>query len=227
MTRKTNATNHQTNRHFYDRISDAYDAISDANEHTAREAGEQLLNVAAGERVLEVGFGTGNSLIHLANAVGTTGKVSGLDVSAGMQQVAQAKLERAGVGDLVELRVGDAIAMPWPDSSFYAVFFSFTLELFSEQDLTVVLHEVRRVLKPGGRVVVVGMATVRDDENESLLEKTYQWMHRHFPHIVDCRPIDAVALLTSNGFAVRHESRMDIWTMPVAAVLATSEAEAV
>ena len=52
------------------------------------------------------------------------------------------------------------------------------------------------------------------------MEKTYQWMHRHFPHIVDCRPIDAVALLQANEFAIEEERRMEIWTMPVAAILA-------
>ena len=45
-----------TNQSFYDRISHAYDLISDAGEHKARETGEQTLDVQAGERVLEIGY---------------------------------------------------------------------------------------------------------------------------------------------------------------------------
>ena len=77
-----------TNQSFYDRISHAYDLISDAGEHKARETGELALDIQAGEHVLEIGYGTGNSMIHLAEAVGDSGTVAGIDVSTGMQQVA-------------------------------------------------------------------------------------------------------------------------------------------
>ncbi|MEO8166149.1 MAG: hypothetical protein ABI619_12210, partial [Betaproteobacteria bacterium] len=49
---------------------------------------------------------------------------------------------------------------------------------------------VRRVLKPGGRFGTVSMATTPPGQTDSLLERTYKWMHEHFPHIVDCQPID-------------------------------------
>jgi hypothetical protein len=55
-------------RKFYDRISNVYDALADANEHTARKKGLALLAVQRGESVLEIGFGTGHSLVALAEA---------------------------------------------------------------------------------------------------------------------------------------------------------------
>jgi hypothetical protein len=64
------------------------------------------------------------------------------------------------------------------------------------------------------------MATVKPGDKPSALERTYVWMHRHFPHIVDCRPIDLAALLAGAGFEVVKEIRLDIWLMPIAAVLA-------
>ncbi len=213
---------HVSNKHFYDRISHAYDAIADDNEHAAREIGEKMLDVQTGERVLEIGFGTGNSLLHFARMVGDAGKACGVDVSSGMLAVAEQKIEEAGLGEIVELKIGDAVAVPWSDGEFDAAFLSFTLELFSEQDVPRVLSEVRRVLRPGGRLAVVSMATVADDERESVLEKSYKWMHRHFPHIVDCRPIDVVSLLAESGFTIQQEQRLSIWTMPVTAVLAKS-----
>lgn len=211
---------HSTNKTFHDRISHAYDSIADSNEHAARELGERLLQVTSGQKVLELGFGTGNSIMHLAEQVGNNGHVSGLDVSDGMRRVAQKKVDSTGFSHRVELRVGDAVAVPWDNESFDAVFCSFTLELFSDEDIRKVLKEVCRVLKSDGRFCVVGMASVRPTENESFLERTYQWMHRHFPHIVDCRPIDSVSLLKANSFQIQDEDRSSIWGMPVAAVLA-------
>ena len=79
------------NHAFYDRISHAYDAISDASEHRARECGEASLQIQPGWRILEIGAGTGNSLANLAAAVGPQGDVVGLDISSGMIQVAARK----------------------------------------------------------------------------------------------------------------------------------------
>ena len=216
------ATNdsHSTNKHFYDRISAFYDSIANANEHTARELGESLLTLQSGESVLEIGFGTGNSILNLAAKVGQQGRVCGVDVSEGMRSVAQAKIDKAGAADSVELKVGDAIKLDWPDAAFDAVFMSFTLELFEEVDIAPVLQECKRVLKPDGRLGVVGMATVKPGEHESALEKTYVWMHRHFPHIVDCRPLDFNSVVQNAGFTVKQEKRIEIWTMPVAAIVA-------
>ncbi len=210
-----------TNQSFYDRISHAYDLISDAGEHKAREQGEQTLNVQSGENVLEIGFGTGNTLLHLAEAVGESGRVSGIDVSTGMLEVATRKVESKGLADRVDLSVGDARQLPYEDDSFDAVFASFTLELFSLNDIPAVLAEVARVLKPGGRLGVVSMATVQEGEKASALEKTYVWMHQHFPHIVDCQPIDVVELVEGAGLQVQEKVEMTIWTMPVRCVVAT------
>ena len=210
-----------TNQSFYDRISHAYDLISDAGEHKAREQGEQTLNVQPGEHVLEIGYGTGNTMIHLATAVGPSGKVSGIDVSTGMRDVATRKLASKGFADRVDLGVGDARHLPYEDDQFDAVFASFTLELFPLDDIPAVLAEVSRVLKPEGRVGLVSMATVQPGDKPSGLEKTYVWMHQHFPHIVDCQPIDVVGLVEKAGLNVQQKVEMTIWTMPVRCVVAT------
>lgn len=210
----------RTNKDFYDHISGMYDALADSSEHAARELGEQLLNLQPGEQVLEIGFGTGNSLLHLAQAVSPNGKVVGIDVSEGMQRVAQKKVDDAGLTAVVDLEVDNAVSLSQADDSFDAAYMSFTLELFSEEDTTAVLREIKRILRPGGRLAVVSMAIVQEGEHESVLEKTYKWMHRHFPHIVDCRPIDPAQLLQHAGLELVEQKRIEIWTMPVAAVLA-------
>ena len=99
-------------RKFYDRISHAYDAIADGGEHKARERGLELLDVQPGESVLEIGFGTGHSLVTFAEAVGENGKVVGVDISSGMRDVSTRRLEKAGMQDRVKLHVTPVPPLP-------------------------------------------------------------------------------------------------------------------
>ena len=208
-------------RKFYDRISHAYDAIADGGEHKARERGLEVLKIGPGEQVLEIGFGTGHSLVTFAEAVSDSGKVVGIDISAGMRDVSAKRLEKAGVQDRVELHV--APVPPFPDNlgEFDAINMSFTLELFELDVIPEVLAECRKLLKPGGRLGVVSMATVPEDDKESMLEKTYKWMHTHFPHIVDCQPIPLEKMLEDAGYSLKVAERTKIFTMPVAIAVAT------
>lgn len=210
---------HESNRRFYDRIARAYDFIADTSERTVRQRGEELLALEPGERVLEIGFGTGNGVLELARLVGVKGHVAGIDISEGMAAVAERKVAEERIATPVDLRIGDARRMPFGDGVFDAAFTSFTLELFPAEDFAAVLGEIRRVLKPRGRLGVVSMTRVRKGEHESLMEQAYKWFHRHFPHIVDCRPIDPAAVLRTHGFEVTAEDRIEIWSLPVAAVV--------
>lgn len=215
------AAHHESNRHFYDRIANAYDLIADSNERAARQTGVRALALKPGESVLELGFGTGNEVLDLAALVGAEGKVAGIDISSGMLAVSQRKLAEAVPAPQapIDLRLGDARSLPFADNTFDAAYTSFTLELFPEGDIPLVLAEARRVLKPGGRIGIVSMATVRPENRVSGLEKTYIWMHRHFPHLVDCRPIDTEALVSAAGFEVASCEDLEIWTMPVRVVI--------
>jgi demethylmenaquinone methyltransferase/2-methoxy-6-polyprenyl-1,4-benzoquinol methylase len=209
-----------TTRHFYDRLSGAYDLLADSSEHASRDKGVELLAPRAGERILEIGFGTGHVLLQLAEQVGPQGRVDGVDISPGMQEVAQKRVEEAGMQDRVSLQVANTPPLPYDDDQFDAVFMSFTLELFPLTVIPQLLLEIGRVLKEGGRFANVSMAVVDPKlEHESVLERTYVWMHRHFPHIVDCQPINAGPLLMDAGFDISAEQRLDIWTMPVEAVV--------
>jgi demethylmenaquinone methyltransferase/2-methoxy-6-polyprenyl-1,4-benzoquinol methylase len=221
------ATDQHLTRNFYDRISNVYDSLADANEHTAREKGLQLLAVQPGESVLEIGFGTGHSLVALAEAAGPRGSIAGVDISEGMKKVARHRVDQAGVGDRVELHTAAVPPLPFEDASFDAVSMSFTLELFPLDVIPQVLAEIRRCLRPAGRLGVTAMSLAAGNASDSFLEKSYKWMHQHFPHIVDCQPIHARRFLQQAGFKVSQEERMEIWTMPVVALVGLKSREAV
>ena len=186
----------------------------------ARLAGVEALDIKTGEKVLEIGFGTGDEILDLAKLVGPQGKVCGIDISAGMLTVAQRKVTKEALETPIDLRVGDARQLPFADGSFDTAYSSFTLELFPDEDVPVVLAELRRVLRPGGRLAVVSMAKVKPGNKASVLERTYVCMHRLFPHIVDCRLIDVLAVVAVAGFRVLKQIDLEIRSMPVVVVVA-------
>jgi demethylmenaquinone methyltransferase/2-methoxy-6-polyprenyl-1,4-benzoquinol methylase len=207
-------------KNFYDRISHVYDLIADGGEHAARQRGLKLLDVQEGERVLEIGFGTGRSLRQIAEKVGSSELVHGIDISTGMEQVASKYLREHDLDGRVELTVGSVPPLPYENGSFDAVAISFTLELFPDDVIPQVLADSIRVLRPEGRIGIVSMAQVADGERESTAEKTYKWMHTHFPHIVDCRPIPLRHWVEQAGFIVDQNERIELFGMPVGIIVA-------
>jgi demethylmenaquinone methyltransferase/2-methoxy-6-polyprenyl-1,4-benzoquinol methylase len=207
-------------RTFYTRISSVYDALADRDEHLARQTGLRLLDAQPGEQVLEIGFGTGSSLVELAAAVGASGRVCGVDISPGMKAVAEQRLRSAAASATVDVRVAAVPPIPFGDETFSATFAAFTLELFPDDTIPTVLSEVRRTLGVNGRLGVVSMDTGTGEQRRRAPERIYVWMHRHFPHIVDCRPIDVERCLVDAGFTIERLERLEIWGLPVVACVA-------
>jgi len=205
----------QQTRRNYDRLSRWYDLFS-SSERRFSAAGLDLLDLRPGERVLEIGFGTGQALAELARA----GEVHGIDLSPGMLAVAQRRLARLGLGGRVHLQVGDATRLPYPAAHFQAVFMSFTLELFSETEMPRVLAECRRVLQADGRLGLVALV-----KEATSAVKIYEWFHARLPDLVDCRPIQLRPLLEAAGFEVRGAVQKRLWGLPAEAVLAFKRPE--
>ena len=200
---------------FYNKISRVYDLLSDRSEAPVRRAGLELLKARVGERVLEIGFGTGHSLMVLARAVGVKGKVFGLDLSDQMVKLAKANLAAARLLERARLRCGDAAQLPYAEGSMDAVFMSFTLELFDTPEIPKVLRECQRVLRPGGRIVVVGMS--KEGGHDPLIG-VFEWTHKHFPNFLDCRPIYVQKALEKAGFTIQKTLMKHMW-IPVEIIL--------
>ena len=145
----------------YDKISRWYDVLAECSERKPRNAGLQKLDAEEGETALEIGFGTGHGILALAQSVGNSGKVYGIDISEGMCNIAQSRVKGVGLSERVELKCSDAAKLPFEANFFDAVFMSFTLELFDTPEIPIVLHECQRVLRCGGRICVVALSKKR------------------------------------------------------------------
>ena len=143
-----------------------------------------------------------------------------------MKEVAEQRVRAASPAAAVRLSVAAVPPIPFSDSTFDAVFIAFTLELFPDDTIPLVLREVRRTLRLGGRLGIVSMALDTVEDHHGMPERIYAWMHRHFPHIVDCRPIDAERWLAQAGLAVARVERLEIWGLPVVVIVAHNESAA-
>ena len=107
-----------------------HDAIAGTSEHKFVLAGLESLACQEGETILELGFGTGRSLVSMAKRVSASGRIFGIDLSEGMLEIARRRVAGAGSSARVALQCGDARQLPFGKGCFDAVFMSFTLELF-------------------------------------------------------------------------------------------------
>lgn len=119
----------------------------------------------AGERLLDVGCGTGIVARTFAPHVGERGRVTGLDLNDDMLAVARSV--SAGIQPAIEWRQGDAAALPFADGAFDIVTCQYSMQFFP--DVSAALREMHRVLAPGGRVVLAVGRSV--DQN-----RAYGWI---------------------------------------------------
>jgi SAM-dependent methyltransferase len=115
---------------------------------------------AAGERVLDIGFGTGVTTVPFAEAVGPTGRVTGVDIAQPMLETAQRRIAEHGLAN-VELLLADAQVHPFPPASFDLVTSRLGVMFFA--DPTAAFRNLRGALKPGGRLVMAVWAPVAEN----------------------------------------------------------------
>ena len=137
----------ETVRRHYDRIAPVYDALAAIVEIRARGWRQALWRRAGAGKTLELGVGTGKNFPFYPPGV----DVTAIDVSERMLERAQRRARR--LGTRVSLQIGDAQALPYPDATFDSVVATFVL--CTVPDPLRGLREARRVLVPGGRLLLL------------------------------------------------------------------------
>lgn len=140
---------------MFDRVARYYDIINSVMSaglhHAWRGRAADIAKVGPGDRVLDVAAGTGDLTIELRGRVEPGGEVVGMDLSEGMLELARAKAPG------IRFEQGSALDLPYADGEFSAATTGFAARNFS--DLHRGLAEMRRVVRPGGRVVVLDFTT--------------------------------------------------------------------
>ena len=141
---------------MFDRIAFRYDFLNrflsgGTDLYWRRRAIRELGGTASG-MVLDVATGTGDMAILLTRLVPGV-RVTGIDISGGMLDVGREKVSRLRLGQQISLQMGDSEALEFPDGLFDAITVAFGVRNF--EHLEKGLQEMLRVLKPGGRLVVL------------------------------------------------------------------------
>jgi demethylmenaquinone methyltransferase/2-methoxy-6-polyprenyl-1,4-benzoquinol methylase len=147
---------------MFDRIAGVYDLMNTAMtaglHHRWRERAADLAGLEAGDRALDVCCGTGDLALALALRVGPEGSVIGADFSEPMLELARRKAAERGVGQ-VTFEWADALELPYGDAEFEAVTVGFGVRNLA--DIGAGLAEMARVLRPGGRLVILEITQPR------------------------------------------------------------------
>ena len=157
-------------RGVFDSVASKYDIMNDLMSgglHRAWKAYTVMVaNLKEGDQVLDIAGGTGDLSLAFAKKVGTTGRVVHTDINEAMLRGGRDRLTDKGI--LLPTVVCDAEKLPFPDQHFNLVSVAFGLRNMTHKDAA--LKEMCRVLKPGGKLLVLEFSKVAKP-----LEKAYDW----------------------------------------------------
>ena len=178
-------------RRFYDRVGALYD-WADFYETSAKRLGLEMLQLQSGHRLLNAGSGTGKAHLKFQKAV-SPGFAMGVDLSAVM-----AGLTRQRTG--APVCQGSVSQLPFAGGSFDRVYSSYVLDLIPHTELPGVIDEFRRVLKPGGRMVIITLTEGTTTGSRALVAL---WKAAYSIAPVacgGCRPLQLSNLVKESGF---------------------------
>ncbi len=192
----------------YTQIAPFHDGMAVLVEAKARRLGLKWAAVNDGERVLEVAVGTGLSFRHLLS-LNPNGFTDGVDLTPAMLKRAQRRAARSDSATY-RLALGDAYALAFADATFDLVLNSYMFDLLPIADFVPVLREFQRVLRPGGRLVMVNMT-----QGTRWFNHFWESLYRLYPPLMGgCRGITVEPFLRQAGFTNTRRAYLSEGTFP-------------
>jgi ubiquinone/menaquinone biosynthesis C-methylase UbiE len=198
----------QQARELYRKIAPRYDLWARLTESRARTRCLELASIQDREAVLELAVGTGLAFVEILKS-NPNGRNEGLDLSREMLDRAVLRAESSGL-DNFRLYVGDAYDLDYPDSSFDVVVNNYMFDLLPEPDFPIVLREFYRVLRPGGRLVLVNMTA-----GKRWFGRVWEAIYRISPAwLGGCRGVHLRPHVEAIGFADTRREYISQMTFP-------------
>jgi ubiquinone/menaquinone biosynthesis C-methylase UbiE len=196
---------------YYARRARTYDRLTGYEMAHHREA-IRLARIEDGDHVLEVACGTGRATVKLARQVGPHGKLDAIDLSDAMRQQAQQKVQALGLSNRVDFRSGNANQLPYGDQAFDVVYNAYMFDLIAVEQFVPILHEFQRVLRPGGRLVLVNMS--KSGSARTRYEAAYA---KGWIGAVPCRPVVLTPFVQVVGLehVERFYRKNYVWFVPL------------
>ena len=198
----------------YDALSPMYNLWGRMTESRARDRAIELADIKDNQDVLEVAVGTGIAFYEMVKR-NPTGRSVGVDLSEGMLSKARKRL-RGLKGANYELKTGSALRLEEQDGSFDLLMNNYMFDLMAFEEMDTVLQEFKRVLRTGGKLVLVNMTV-----GEKFGTDIYTWIYRISPKLMGgCRGIQLSEKLKVHGFNVKLREYYQQLLFPSEVILA-------
>ncbi len=202
----------------YCRLAPVYEAWARLTESRARDRVLELARVRPGDDLLEVATGTGAQLVRLAGR-NPGGRAVGVEAAGGMLAQTRQRVRDAGLAGHVELIEADALHLPLEDESFDLLVNGYMLDLLARDDIPRAIAEFKRVLRPGGRLVLSNMAKA-----ERARDGVWDFLYaRGLVLTANCRGVMAAPVLAEAGFTGIRREYMSQMQFPTEIVTASKE----
>jgi ubiquinone/menaquinone biosynthesis C-methylase UbiE len=199
---------------IYNSLANVYDIWGSLTESIARNRALELAEIKNGQHILEVAVGTGLAFVEIVkrNSDGTN---IGIDISAGMLKKAEKRLSRLS-GAQYTLKKASAFNLEAEEEQFDVLMNNYMFDLISFDRMDAVLKEFKRVLKPGGKLVLVNM-TLGEKFGSAIYDRIYQLSPRLMG---GCRGIRLSEKLKKHGFHIKRREYYQQCLFPSEVILA-------
>jgi ubiquinone/menaquinone biosynthesis C-methylase UbiE len=185
---------HQEIVRKYNLIASVYDLFGILMESKARQQALKMVEIRNGERVLEVAFGTGLNFVEILKR-NPQGWVEGIDASTKMVEKTRKRISKIGQKNYT-LHLGDCRRLPFRDETYDVLMNQYLLDILPVEDFVPLLLEFKRVLKHGGRMVLVHMT-----KGEKWVNQIYEGIYKLKPPLLaGCRGVMAQPFFEKIGF---------------------------